>query len=108
MLKIWKRNQAPDTNRLKATWDEETASLVVFLYPGEEKIPISGFSLKPSVKLSSEDIYFARAFSKVYNLDLSVCGDTNKTDEIWRALRTTQFLRAISRFTHFKTLSGEG
>src|SRR5688572_26225348 len=82
LLKIWQRNQAPDTKRLKAAWDEKTSALVIFLYPGEEKTPISGFSLKPSVKLSSEDIYFARAFSKVYNLDLSLCGDISKTDEI--------------------------
>jgi DNA integrity scanning protein DisA with diadenylate cyclase activity len=105
LLQIWNRNKEPETKRLKATWDLETEALVIFLYPGEGKLPISGFALKPSVKLSNEDIHFARAFSKVFNLDLSLCGNINKTDEIWRALGNTQFLRAISRFAYFKTLS---
>lgn len=104
-IKIVERNKDPKSRRLKGVWDKKTSSLVMFLYPGEDLLPISGFALKPSVKLSEEDLHFARAFSKVFNQDLSLCGDVNKTDEIWRALRITQFLRAISRFTHFKSLS---
>lgn len=103
-IKIIERNVVTDSKRPKGIWDKKTSSLVIFLYPGEESLPISAFSLKPSVKLSEEDLHFARSFSKVFNQDLSLCGDTNKTDEIWSALRITQFLRAISRFTHFKSL----
>ncbi len=106
IIKIWDRNQEDsESKRPKGAWDKRTSSLVIFLYPGEGLKPISGFALKPSVKLLPEDINFARAFSKVFNQDLSLCGDISKTDEIWSALRITQFLRAISRFTHFRSLS---
>lgn len=104
-IKILERNKDPDSRRPKGVWDKKTSSLVIFLYPGEDLLPISAFVLKPSVKLSEEDLHFARSFSKVFNQDLSLCGEINKTDEIWQALRITQFLRAISRFTHFRSLS---
>ncbi len=104
-IKILERNKDTESRRPKGVWDKKTSSLVIFLYPGEELLPISGFSLSPSVKLSVDDLHFAISFSKVFNQDIFLCGDINKTDEIWRALRITQFLRAISRFTHFKSLS---
>lgn len=104
-IKILERNKDPDSKRPKGVWDKKTSSLVIFLYPGEDLLPISAFLLKPSVELSEDDLHFAKSFAKVFNQDISLCGDINKTDEIWRALRITQFLRAISRFTHFKSLS---
>lgn len=105
LMKIIERNKEERTKRPKAFWDEKTESLVVFLYSGEDGEPISGFFLKPSVNLSVEDINFAKAFSKVFNQDISLCGDVSRTDEIWRSLKNTQFLRAISRFTQFKSIS---
>ena len=105
LLKIRERNQEDRAKRPKAVWDEKMESLVVFIYPGEGQDPVAGFTIKPSIKLSLEDINFANAFSKVYNQDLALCADISRTDEIWRSLRTTQFLRAISRFTQFRSIS---
>lgn len=107
LLSIWQRNQNINQQRLECCWDVEVQALVIFLYPdsNENNMPVRGFIIRSRVNLLPEDIKFAESFANVFNLDISMCEDIDKTDETWRTLRLTQFLRAISRFTNFKSLS---
>ena len=102
---IWNRHCHLDTGRPKGVWDTQTKSVVAFLYASVEKgEPKAACSIPLASSPHERDLNFARAFSKIFNEDYLRCPDKLKTQELWRALRSTQFLRAIARVSGFDSV----
>lgn len=105
LSKVWNEYKEKDAGRPKAVWDERTRAIVSFLYPGVSgTTPIAGFSVSMEALVDENDIHFARSFSKVFNEDYARCPNKLETEELWRTLRSTQFLRAIARMSGFDSV----
>jgi len=102
---LWSRHNHLDRGRAKGVWDSASRSFVAFLYPSADQGPPRAACSIPLEKTPNErDVNFARAFSKVFNEDYLRCADKLKTQELWRTLRSTQFLRAIARICAFDSI----
>jgi len=103
--KVWERHKHLDRGRPKGAWDFASRSFIAFLYPSSDKgPPKAACSIRFETKPNDRDVNFARAFSKVFNEDYLRCADKLKTQELWRTLRSTQFLRAIARISGFDSI----
>ncbi len=101
---IWKEYKSQDGGRPKAIWDRGARGIVCFLYAQVGTPPTAGLSISMDSDLDRNDLHFARSFSKVFNEDFSRCSNRLATQELWRTLRSTQFLRSIARMSGFDSV----
>ena len=74
--------------------------IYLLVYPGRPRArACAALRVRCEIRPSTEDHRFACIFSKVFNEDLSDCGnELTRSDRIWRELEVSQSVRAIAEF----------
>lgn len=85
-------------------WSENKKRIVVAFYDNENpKNVYNGFLLEVHNKPQNLDLSFGNCFCRVFNDDTKILPSEVTHSEIWMALRQTQFIRAIAKFSSFSS-----
>lgn len=98
-LKTWNAQRTRTEPNPKAVAFDDT--IVAFIYSPASGEPAAAVEIGLRFTPTSDDALIARCLAKTFNEDLARCTESPQTDELWRTLLASTFLRAISRFVRF-------